>query len=87
MLSNQKSSSIFETLSAIWFQQQFDQLHKENALILKGINDIERKCDLILLGIKPNQNVSSELESVINLVSRRAILIDLKVPDKNVPPG
>lgn len=66
-----------------WMKQEFDQLHKEHAVILKRLDDIEqavnRDPELMLL--------LPALEAEIKKVAAMALQIDMKVPDTNTPPG
>jgi hypothetical protein len=59
-------------IDRVWLKQQFDQLHKEHALILSKLG---------------GGMISSALEKGILSLSTQAKKIDEKVPDKNVPPG
>jgi hypothetical protein len=72
---------MFEQRDRFWLKQQFDQLDAANLVILAGIRNIEHTLK--------HQNIFliPELENMINQVSRRALSIDKKVPDKQETHG
>lgn len=69
-------------ISFNWIRDEFEKLHKEHVLIIKSINDLAK-----VIGGGPNTLITPELAEQVKLASAIALKIDLKVPDKNVPPG
>jgi hypothetical protein len=67
----------------IWLKEQFNELNRDHNLIFARLNAIEAA----LAKLSPNPNVTPALAEAIIAVSKIAVSIDKKVPDKNVPPG
>jgi dsDNA-specific endonuclease/ATPase MutS2 len=81
-------------ISKLWLKEQFDQIHKADALILERLKGLDSQGKLILAGVndikkildKTKDLVIPELEAAVKLVSISATAIDQKVPDTARPP-
>lgn len=63
------------------FEREFDQLKKQNALILCGIDDVKKQTTLILSKLGGGM-IIPELEKQINIALGLSRAIDRKVPDE-----
>ena len=72
----------FSPASFLWIKQEFDDLHREHAVIIKKLNDLHDEHLLILkkLGSGPGL-ITPELESAVNKAAALALKIDQQVPD------
>ena len=83
-MSAKRKSSPSIPIQSLWLNEEFEKLHKEHAVILGKLDDIER---LIKAPVVTGGTIGSELEMAIKTVSKTAKIVDDKVPDVNVPPA